>query len=565
LSQINLNNIEQIELVEGPLAVNYGSNALAGTLNIITKKNSRDKYDIYLNGYTENIGTYNLDAGVSFSAKKHFLSLSGGRNFFDGWHPSDNFFPEFEQPVADSTRYKSWNPKTQYFGRAQYNYQFDKVKLGYKGEIFKEKITNRGLPRAPYNETAFDDYYYTTRIDNALFLDGNIGQNKFWKITTAYNYYKRQKNTYSKDLTTLEESLTENSGEQDTSKYQQWMSRGNFSKSSAEDWFNYEVGYDVNIESASGERIENNKQSIGDFALFATAEIEPVKSFIIRPGLRYGYNSAYKTPLIPSLNLKYGIRDFTLRASYARGFRAPGVRELYFYFVDVNHYIVGNENLRAEYGHNISFNTQHRKVLENKVVVKTGVSAFYNNIQNLITLALADPATQEYTYANIGKFQTVGGNVEFKLNWKTLDFNLAAGYTGRSNQLEDATAPETFSFYPEVTSNLVYKWEKTGLQAALFYKYQGRLPSYVVVDDVVRENFIEDYHTLDMNVSKSFYKNIFNLTIGCKNLLNVQNVYSNVAGGGVHSSSSTSTPVATGRVLFARLNINISPSKLNKR
>ncbi|MEX2437897.1 MAG: Plug domain-containing protein, partial [Candidatus Babeliales bacterium] len=49
LSQINLNNIERVELVEGPLAVNYGSNALAGTLNIITKKRSMEKYSVYLN------------------------------------------------------------------------------------------------------------------------------------------------------------------------------------------------------------------------------------------------------------------------------------------------------------------------------------------------------------------------------------------------------------------------------------------------------------------------------------------------------------------------------------
>ena len=38
LSQINLNNVEQIEIIEGPLSTIYGTDALAGTINIITKK-----------------------------------------------------------------------------------------------------------------------------------------------------------------------------------------------------------------------------------------------------------------------------------------------------------------------------------------------------------------------------------------------------------------------------------------------------------------------------------------------------------------------------------------------
>lgn len=40
LSQINLNNIERVEIIEGPMSVNYGTDALAGTINLITKKNT---------------------------------------------------------------------------------------------------------------------------------------------------------------------------------------------------------------------------------------------------------------------------------------------------------------------------------------------------------------------------------------------------------------------------------------------------------------------------------------------------------------------------------------------
>ena len=43
ISQISLNNIEKIEIVEGPLSTVYGTDALAGTINLITKKNSDEK------------------------------------------------------------------------------------------------------------------------------------------------------------------------------------------------------------------------------------------------------------------------------------------------------------------------------------------------------------------------------------------------------------------------------------------------------------------------------------------------------------------------------------------
>ena len=62
---------------------------------------------------------------------------------------------------------------------------------------------------------------------------------------------------------------------------------------------------------------------------------KPIDKLILKPGVRYAYNTTYKTPVIPSLNLKWMLNDeHTIRASYARGFRAPSLKELYFLFVD---------------------------------------------------------------------------------------------------------------------------------------------------------------------------------------------------------------------------------------
>ena len=91
LNQINMNDIERIEIVEGPLSVNYGTNALAGTINLITKKDQKNKYKLGVNTYYESVGQYNIDGSIGYKKGDHRVNVSGGRNFFDGWNPDESF------------------------------------------------------------------------------------------------------------------------------------------------------------------------------------------------------------------------------------------------------------------------------------------------------------------------------------------------------------------------------------------------------------------------------------------------------------------------------------------
>ncbi|HRH39503.1 MAG TPA: TonB-dependent receptor plug domain-containing protein, partial [Flavobacteriales bacterium] len=59
LSQMDLTGIERIELVEGPLSVNYGTNALAGTINLITRKRGGASATLKGSAYAEHIGRLN--------------------------------------------------------------------------------------------------------------------------------------------------------------------------------------------------------------------------------------------------------------------------------------------------------------------------------------------------------------------------------------------------------------------------------------------------------------------------------------------------------------------------
>lgn len=555
LSQINMNDLERIEIVEGPLSVNYGTNALAGTINIITRKHTDKKHSINLTSFNENVGNFNQHISYFNKVKKNNIIVSAGRNFFDGWNANDETFPRFNRILADSSRYKQWKPKEQWFGRINYGYQFNKHSLHIKSEYFNEKITNRGLPIKPYLETAFDDYYFTQRIDNAIIADGKISSAVRYNSIFSYNQFKRIKNTYTKDLTTLNSEIIELPEAQDTSRFNLYMARGSFIFATDSSKLKLEAGYDLNFENTYGRKITGNQKENGDYALFTTAEYKPIEAITIKPGVRVAYNTSYKAPVTPSLNILYKLKNYSVRASYARGFRAPSLKELFFYFVDINHNIIGNNQLKAEFSDNFSLNLLHKKIIKQSII-QTDVSFFYNDIKNLITLAQIN--NQQYSYVNIGIFKTQGISLNQSLLIKHLKLNAGASYVGRYNVLH-AQYPLTdkFLYYPEIRFNTIYDFKNTGLSIALFYKYQGRFNNFSLnANNEIYNTFIDAYQLLDLTLTKKIFKQKLLLSLGSKNLFNVTNVAANMSDS-AHSGTSFSTPVATGRTYFLKIDINL--------
>lgn len=555
LSQINMNNVERIELVEGPLSVQYGTNALAGTINIISKRTQTKKYTGGITSYYESIGGYNLTGDLGFSQAKHNLQLSGGRNYFDGWTPGEAQFSLPKSRPADSLRFQQWKPKEQFFASAAYQYNFYKLDVGVKTAWFDEVILNRGMPRAPYGESTFDDTYKTFRIDNSVFAKGRLGSRWSVNALAAYNYYNRVKKTVYKDLTTLDETLA-GSADQDTSSFSLVMSRASFIYNKPNAKMNFELGYDVNYESALGKRIDAQLQYMGDYAAFVTTEYKPVSSLVIKPGLRYSYNTVYETPLVPSLNVKWAVTEsHVLRGSYARGFRAPSIKELYFMFVDINHNIIGNKSLIAEQSDNFSLSYNYSRDMK-KCRLRFDVSGFYNNIFNLITLAQVN--SLEYSYINVGRYKTTGVQLGSSVNFKRLFVQGGFNYTGRYNRFSETESLPNFVYTPEVLANASYKLLKLKTTFSVFFKYTGRLPGYAMSGESVVQTSVQAYEMMDATVTKLFWSERIAFSIGCKNVFDVQNLNSSLVSGGAHSSSSSSMPLSTGRNYFVKLGINLS-------
>lgn len=543
LNQLNLYNVDHIEIIEGPMSVIYGSNALAGVINIITKENKASNLQAKASAYYESVGIYNFDVGVSTKIKSNQFSIKGGRNFFDGYS------------LSDTARSKQWKPKRQYNLDAYYIFSQENFKLKLESQYFHEHIRNNGNLLAPYYETAFDNYFYTIRLTNKLELGAELKNHNYINFVGAYSLFNWIKQTYYIDLTTLDKMLTKNLADHDTTKINSILLRGTYSKDNKDSWINYQAGFDVNVENGSGKRITDKTQSIGDYAGYLNVKANALKELEIQPGLRYSYNTKYQAPLVYSLNLKWSHKTkYTFRASYSKGFRAPALKELYLYFVDINHNIKGNEDLKAEHSDNLNFSMNYN-IEHEKDLYSFELGIFNNNIENIITLAREEDDL--YTYVNLDEYITKGIKIDITYKYYPR-LNIKAGFseTGRYNTMSSSSDKvKKFSYSPDASINIAYKFIKYDFEVSAFYKYNGKLPEILVDEnDKILESYISDYHTLDVSVMKRFLNNRLNITLGGKNLFNNKNI-SAIGGGssGIHSSSSSSVPVGWGRTFFARI------------
>lgn len=564
LDQINLNNVERIEIIEGPLSVNYGSDALAGTINIITKKHSKSAFQSKATAFYESNGTYNTQLTLSTQLKKTMITADVNRNYFDGWRPNEADFHIEQERIADTLRTKVYKPREQLFGGLKIQQQLyqnakgNPLYLTLQSRLFSEEILNRGTPLKPYYLKAFDEYYNTLRFDNSLALNGAIGTKWSINSTNAYNFFQRRKNTFLNDLTTLTETLTPAASDQDTSVFDLVLSRSSFIYAHSSNW-QLEAGYDINYESSRGLRIEGLEKAIGDYAVFLTSEITPVKKLTLKPGVRASYNSAYKSPIIPSLFVKYQITPKNgIRASYSRGFRAPSLKELYFYFVDINHNIQGNSDLEAETSDNyqLALRTDYERGKCRLVITN---QFFYNDLNNLITLAQV--SATEYSYVNLSNSQTYGYALNSTFTRKGFALEAGATVKGRRSQVSEDESPRTASFYPEYKINPSYQFKDRRTTLAFYYKFTGKIPNFVVDDSgAIVETKRASFSMLDATLTTLLWKGRIGITTGIKNIFDITTINGMVSGG-AHESGSGSVQIGMGRTYFCSLSIQLNTKK----
>lgn len=545
LNQITLDDVERVEIVEGPLSVQYGTDALAGTVNLITRKDRPKKLGISARAYTESVGQYNFSGAANWARKRNAFSAGGGRNFFGGY------------ALVDTSRSKSWKPKEQYQAHLQWTRNMARGTLTLRSQGFQELLTNRGPLREPYRETAFDELYRTLRWDNHLTWNHSLGKKWNANLLTGINLYRREKEAIVKDLTTLT-STPSGAEQQDTTVFDRAMGRYTFNRGGEKDKWTSSWGVDAAWERGKGGRIAEGGREIGDAAAFGLMRCHVSNAWKIQAGGRLTYNTAFGTAFTPSVNLWFQpSQTHTFRTSYAQGFRTPSLKELHLFFVDINHNIKGNPDLVPETAHNASLAYDGQNASQGRVL-KWEASAWLNLLRNAITLTQASPAGDLFSYFNLGSSRSLGVRGGFSWIQDQWRFQVSGSYSSFANRLAESEAPLPVVWTPETSANLSYQLPFGGLEAQLFHKFNGRRIQFQSdTEGNVTESTTGSYHLFDFNMSRKFWKDQIGASLGVKNLFNVTDIPVGGSQGGVHANGTGSVPIGWGRTLFLQLLIDL--------
>lgn len=520
LAQIDMDNIDHIEIVQGPMSVQYGTNAIAGVVNIITRKNDYFRNLLKCNAYADIKGTYDLGLYGSVIRGNNTLTISGNRNLFQGVDLDLNVDSADED---GHNRYMEFKPKRVYNADAEYAYRKKNFQLRIKSQYMNSLLKHY----SNYVEKvvlAYDADYSTTRSINSLIASGLISENISYNVIGAYTYFGRETDFITSDLYLLTREITKTT----STVFNNFMSRSSVTYAPQGRAFSFMGGWEFNYDNGRGDRIEEGAE-IGDYALYLSSQYNPGERISVQPGIRFIYNTIYGAPWIPSLNIQWNIaKPLNFRISYARGFRAPSLKELYLDFKDSNHDLSGNKDLKAETTNSYNTSVEYtRQSTMYRFSLEPGL--FYNDGKDAITLIVTDVESNSATNVNIGGRRTLGGEVNTTFLHKS-GFKVGAGFSriGETFDSEGNGDYQPMIFYNNLAFNTKYFSRKFNATLMANLKYYGKTPSLASIPEDLGGGyyrvFTDPFADIEITLTKNFWKNRVNLVLGGKNLLNNKEV-----------------------------------------
>lgn len=421
----------------------------------------------------------------------------------------------------------NWNPKKQNFGDIYWENNYDRYKIQFKSSIFEEKIIDLGNENfPPFDGTAIDNHYSTIRNTNSLRYNR---YSDFYNINSLFSYSstKFNKEQYYIDL-------INNSSEQTTSLeynsqdlFSSFYNRLEYNRFSS-DIYKVQIGLDFNYEEVKGPKIKEGNASVFEQSFFFQSNMKITNNLNTQLGIRIPYHSIYSAPIIPSLYLKYDFSPkLTIRTSYARGFRAPSIKELFLEFIDSNHNIVGNQDLNAEKSHSLQASVSYFPIREANNFLSFNGEFYLNDLENQISLAQIQNSN-EYTYYNIDESLYYGLNLKLKCELgerNTFDF-MWNNYIVKNNILDYKRPKQNLS------ASYSYYEKEYGFGFNLNWKFKSKSEYERFNELGTLETFFQDsYNLCNASFSKEFYKINTSIKFGFKNIFDVKNIQSGIQEG----------------------------------
>lgn len=485
LNRININNVERIEIVRGPVSSLYGSDALGGVINIITRKPEKPETTI----------------GLSNSSKQQNAAFRFdlGKEGKWAWAVDTLFTDIKEKSRTDSTN--MYGPRQFYNISGTYD-----MAEGKNLDVFYERMSEH--LKSDFDDDSRD--FYTNKRNS-------YGVN--YRGTNARGNYELR--AYSNELEKNNDTLLADGtySDFDRAKYKTWVIDGkNTMQLSADHVFTF--GGEYRSAEYRGTRLEDNgdhdstiiehgiskpisEKQIDYQAAYIQDEWKVNDKLLVIPSLRYDDSDKFGDSVSPKIGLTYKLDDnYRFKANFGKGFKAPSISELYMKMThrpipSMTVIVIGNPDLKPEESKTYEFS------LEGEKGANFGkLTYFHNDVTDLIstqTTRVGMVYTSKYINVNKAKIEGVELEAGRKLN-DSFTLKTAYNYLDAKNQISgerlDSRAKNKYSVqlhYDDpgnsgISGILWHEWVRD-------YRYVNNDYSYNTLNFTINKQWNDKYST----------------------------------------------------------------------
>lgn len=398
IMQIPPLDLKQVEVIKGSSSSLYGSDAIAGIINLISKQPQEKRELTFLVNQTSLFGT-DVNGYFSQRWKKFGFSFLTANNFQVATDVNKDGFSDL--------------PKTHTFNLAPtFYYYFNQtatLRFGLNGTFDNRKGGDMKVLKNEIDTLhKFFEENLSNRLSTQLKFDKQFANNKSLTIKNSVSYFDRAIN---QNATTF---------------------KGNQISSYSEASFNFKIkkhqfvtGVNFITENFSEDSTKSHKQRNYNYnttGLFLQDDWKPTEKFALQAGLRTDYQNQYGYFILPRLALMYKFgNNFYVRAGSGLGYKVPSIFSTASEQEGINNIQPLSKNIKAEksIGGNLDFN--YKTIIRDEVSLTFNQSFFATQINNPLAL-------DTFNFVNKNKpIFTSGFESSVRVRWKEL--KIFVGYT----------------------------------------------------------------------------------------------------------------------------------------